>query len=314
MHAPVRRGASGEPRRSLSDGPLAGAKHLVRDVPRALLRHGPCVPVSMDHLTPQNWKKWPKISAIGCVSACAAGTALRRRRPRGLFPGAMIAGALGLFACSSDTMKSSESAYRPSPHILSEEGNTCPDTLIHAGSAPGILCETPGETCADNDHYCECGYETFEGAPWRCVVTQPGCPSELPEEGTVCDSAQTCDFESGGRVRCSCDEGAWSCEDIDDFCSASGVQTGDRCAGHEGETCNFFNPAFPSGAPALNLDCSCVNEEWQCSDGCPIEFPGLDDACEPSIGVVRCGWRTESGLLSCSCLQSGWDCFTVSED
>jgi hypothetical protein len=147
-------------------------------------------------------------------------------------------------------------------------GHDCPDSLVHPGSAPGILCDDPGSTCADADHFCECGELSFEGAPWACVPTVSVCPAAIPEAGTACDVSEPCHFvREGSRLVCSCEAAGWSCADAQAFCPVWGVSTGDDCEGHEGQSCDWFQPGYPDGSPAMNVPCACsVDGSWVCAE------------------------------------------------
>jgi len=148
-------------------------------------------------------------------------------------------------------------------------GHECPDSLVNAGAAPGISCSVgEGTTCADDDHRCECGAASFEGAPWHCVPSRPDCPEAMPDDGDPCVDTDSCDFvRDAHRFRCDCEGDEWSCTDINGFCSTVGPSTGLNCAGYEGESCDYLRPAYniPDTPPPANVPCLCdASGTWQC--------------------------------------------------
>src|SRR5687768_7616575 len=65
--------------------------------------------------------------------------------------------------------------------------NTCPPSLLQTAAAPGLLCDSTGQTCADSETFCWCtDVTTFEGTPWACVPTEAACPPSQPSEGDTC--------------------------------------------------------------------------------------------------------------------------------
>lgn len=199
-----------------------------------------------------------------------------------------------------------EPGFRDQPQLIDVESNTCPPDLIHAGSAPGIICDNPGETCADDSHYCECGEQTFEGAPWHCVPTQAECPEQLPLTGDSCDAEASCDFfDNFVRMRCECESDAWTCKDVTEDCPIFGMRTGMACDAPESQLCRQFQPS-KGGRPAVDISCRCAAGRWECADGCPLEFPGDGAACD-TTGPTNCSWAQDEGWTSCGC-NGEWNC------
>ncbi len=258
---------------------------------------------------------WPMLRGRR-VDGISSDFSVRGRRSRHILAQLpkYVAAAIGLAGCSgSDADPTSGSGgtaaeleYRDGPDLIDEATNSCPPDLIHAGSAPGIACETPGDTCADDAHFCECGESTFEGAPWRCVPTGAECPAALPHDGEECTIEEACDYvDDSARMRCACEASQWACRDITETCPVAGVLSGQTCDVTETQMCSRFRPTTLQTL-AADIPCQCIGGTWECADGCPREFPGDGNSCDTS-SPSNCSWTTPEGWTSCGC-NGQWNC------
>lgn len=169
-----------------------------------------------------------------------------------------VAAPLLAAACSSEA-DGDDGEGAGGAHAIPVSGGTCPPKLVNYGAGPGIPCaEDPGDTCADDDHFCVCGESGIEGSGWYCVPTEAGCPATPPADGSACGEALACDYvESLERLRCICDASSWQCESVQAFCPIWGPKDGAACAGFEGETCTSLRPAFSDDGQAYHIPCAC---------------------------------------------------------